>query len=213
MIATDPEPEQLKKLPKIYSCSVYGNFPDWLQYIPEIENLTCEEFEEEHLPDWILSANNIRSISTIPFEEVQDFYLPSHLSDKTSFLDICSLNILNPEIFETIKYGLVINYSDLNKIPKGREVIIHGISFFNQPNTFDVLPEKIRRYKNIEVLYIGNQKLHSFPDMILTMTKIRRIYIFGNPIHKLPHWLSEVRTLQYLGFNKSQGILENITKS
>ena len=101
-----------------------------------------------------------------------------------------------------------MNYSDLDKIPEGREEIIHGLSFFNQQYTFDTLPEKIRLYPNIEVLYIGDQRLHSFPEIIRTMTKIRRVSLFGNPIKELPHWLSEVRTLQYLGFNKSQSILE-----
>ena len=206
--ATDPEPEQLKKLPKIYSCSVSEDFPKWLQYVPEIEYVTCDEFEQNHLPDWILSADNIRNIFIEPYDEGQDFELPCHLSDNTASLDICSLNIMNPEILETIKYGLVINYSDLHKIPEGREEIIYGLSFFNQQDTFDTLPERIRLYPNIEVLYIGDQRLHSFPDMIRTMTKIRRVYLFGNPIKELPHWLSEVRTLQYLGFNKSQSFLE-----
>jgi hypothetical protein len=201
--ATNPDPEQLKMLPKIYSCSVIESFPEWLQHIPSIQKVICDDFENNCLPDWIQSVDNIERLEIVPFDDYQDFELPSHLSDNISYLDICSMNILNPKVLETIKYGLVMNYSDLVQIPKGREEIIHGISFFNQPHSVSEIPEKICTYKNTEVLFLGNQRLSTFPEILRTMPRIREIFLFGNPIKELPTWLPEIRELQYLRLDKS----------
>jgi Leucine-rich repeat (LRR) protein len=82
---------------------------------------------------------------------------------------------------------------------KVKSLIING--FMSPDGPFTVFPKEIENFKNIQILYLSDQKFTEVPEFIGNLTNLIELSLAGGELEKLPDSIFKLKNLKELLLN------------
>ncbi|NHM01353.1 hypothetical protein [Flavobacterium difficile] len=101
-------------------------------------------------------------------------------------------------IVSNLSFGQCQKCASITEASKEPEKVNYLIlNEYANPNVvLTSFPKEIETYKNLEILYVINQKIKEIPEFIGNFSKLYEINFSGNQLEKLPNTLFELKNLK-----------------